>query len=88
MYNTWYRCVTRCVIRTRAITRVFWFVTGPLGLGFTRPPSEVDPSDGVRASTAALRGKGSLLRSLCSQPSGWDAVYYVAKTAASSDPDT
>ena len=54
---------------------MLWLVTGPLGLGFTRPLSEVDPSEGVRTSTAALRrGKGSLLRSMCCQPSAWDAM--------------
>ena len=39
-----------------------------LGLGFTRRLSELDSSEGVSASTAALRrGEGSLPGSVCSQ---------------------
>ena len=58
---------------TQACTCVFCVVLRPLRLGFTLPLSEVDPR--VNASTAALsRGKGSLLGSMCYQPSGWDAA--------------
>ena len=60
-----YRGITRCITRVLEQLLVFWLVTGPLGNGFTRPLRS--RSEGVRASTAALR---RLKGSMCSQPSG------------------